>query len=610
MKEKVCKTFRLATSYMLVCVFLITSLTACGDTGSKIDKKLQKAEKYLEAENYDKAIELYEEILEDDAKNKDAYFGLVDAHVGDEDYDAALKVLNKAVKKIDNEYIEAVRDYFEYWMSGGNKSEWVTADIYKKAKNDKLGDVAVASAVDSVSRDEGSGNETIVSPDTVVPVEQDQPVAQEVALDPFTGEPYLRDEYGKILDFGGQEFIIRDWYSTGGYYEPTNAYEETRINWREHIQETYNFSIRAEALSTWGGITDDLRNYNPNRDGLQFFVLPDTDTSYVATVKEGYAYDLSTLDSLNFSNSMFSRNNMHKKYARGSSIYGMSAAFNEPYYGVYVNTDLLRYCLWSSEDDLLNLLVRGEWTWDVFDSLCRNAYADTNNDGETDVFPLTCNTSALVAGILYSNGGSAVTKNSSGQYVFNLDSGESRSALEFAQYLLDYFTYIPEGASWDYGREEFANGRSVFYIGSGYMASLPYTYFNGIGSEVLYLPMPKGPGASGYSIPQYGNVTVIPSNVSRTDAEKMALVWSLYNMIPGFEDYVPTYEYTGYGASFYNSDTMVEVMNPSDMLITYDTFLCDYASTFLYDIADGYDIESTIDYAREYWDGTIRALNY
>ena len=52
-----------------------------------------------------------------------------------------------------------------------------------------------------------------------------------------------KDKDGNTLDLGGIEVIIGDWWSSGEPAEPQTAAEEALAEYREWIQETYNFKI-------------------------------------------------------------------------------------------------------------------------------------------------------------------------------------------------------------------------------------------------------------------------------------------------------------------------------------------------------------------------------
>ena len=75
--------------------------------------------------------------------------------------------------------------------------------------------------------------------------EEAEPEAEAEAEEEEEVSPYtvITDENGDPIDLGGIEIIIRDWWS-GDPAEPTNDYEAARDEYREWIQETYNFTIK------------------------------------------------------------------------------------------------------------------------------------------------------------------------------------------------------------------------------------------------------------------------------------------------------------------------------------------------------------------------------
>ena len=72
------------------------------------------------------------------------------------------------------------------------------------------------------------------------------------------------DANGNVVDLGGMEIYIRDWWSTpidGEDAEPNNKYEEARQDYLEWAQETYNFKIRQVGISSWESTPEDFLNY-------------------------------------------------------------------------------------------------------------------------------------------------------------------------------------------------------------------------------------------------------------------------------------------------------------------------------------------------------------
>ena len=112
---------------------------------------------------------------------------------------------------------------------------------------------------------------------------------EEEEVSPYT---VITDENGDPIDLGGVEIIIRDWWS-GDPAEPTNDYEEARDEYREWIQETYNFTIKQTAISDWGSTPADFVDYaTTGGDEYYAFVLRD-DPAITSAMATGLMYDLS-----------------------------------------------------------------------------------------------------------------------------------------------------------------------------------------------------------------------------------------------------------------------------------------------------------------------------
>ena len=164
--------------------------------------------------------------------------------------------------------------------------------------------------------------------------------AEETASDEYDPYQIITDADGNPIDLGGMEIIIRDWWS-GDEQEPQNEYEEALKDYRDWIQETYNFTIKSQAMSDWGSTPTDFVDYaTTGGDENYIFTLRD-DPAITSAMANGLMYDLSTLDCLNFDDAKFQRNLLHKQYSKGSSIYAMFAGYSEARTGVYFNKRIL-----------------------------------------------------------------------------------------------------------------------------------------------------------------------------------------------------------------------------------------------------------------------------
>ncbi|SDA58144.1 ABC-type glycerol-3-phosphate transport system, substrate-binding protein [Butyrivibrio sp. INlla18] len=356
-------------------------------------------------------------------------------------------------------------------------------------------------------------------------------------------DPYqvITDDAGNPIDLGGMDIIIRDWWS-GDEQEPQNDYEEALKDYRDWIQETYNFTIKSQAISDWGSTPQDFVDYvTTGGDDVNYlFVLRD-DPAITSAMANGLLYDLSTLDCLDFNDIKFQRNLLHEQYSKGDSIYAMFAGYSEARTGVYFNKRLLTEA-GIDPDSIYDMQADGSWTWDKFDELMSKVQQDKDNDGTVDVWGLTLNEGVMTTEAVFSNGGSYIDKDASGKYVYNLESPETLEALEWTVDMYKkYDMPDPEGAEWDYYKEAFINGMAAFMVEDEY-AGAPGNFLEDMQDDVGFVMFPKGPKMNDYINVWTNNPVAIPGCYDADRAWKLAFAWNLYTNPPAAE----YYDYNGY----------------------------------------------------------------
>lgn len=359
--------------------------------------------------------------------------------------------------------------------------------------------------------------------------EAEAEVEEEVS--PYT---VITDDAGNPVDLGGMEIIIRDWWSPETPAEPTNDYEEARDEYREWIQETYNFSIREVAISDWSSAPQDFVDYvtTGGDDNNYVFVLRN-DPAVVSGMANGLMYDLTTLDCLDFSQDKFQKNLLHEQYNGLCAFAGPSEART----GVFFNKRVLTEAGIDPET-IYDMQADGSWTWEKFEELMAQCHRDTDNDGVVDIYGLTLNESVMTDQAVFSNGGCYVGKDADGKYTYNLEDPQTLEALEWCVDMYTQFdNHDPEGAEWDYYKEEFVNGKVAFMVEQEY-AGVPGGFLEGMEDEVGFVMFPKGPQMSDYINVWDNNPHAIPSCYDADRAWKIAFAWNLYTEQPaGYEDY-------------------------------------------------------------------------
>lgn len=377
--------------------------------------------------------------------------------------------------------------------------------------------------------------EEVVEETTEEVAEEAEEEEEEEEVSPYT---VITDESGNPIDLGGMEIVIRNWWSPEEPAEPTNDFEEARDEYRAWIQETYNFKIKEVAISDWGSTPQDFVDYvTTGGDDNNYVFTLRNDPAIVSAMSNGLMYDLATLKNLDFSQDKFQANLLHTQYAKGDSIYCMFAGPSEARTGVFFNKRLLTEAGIDPES-IYDMQADGTWTWDKFDELMGQCQRDTDNDGVDDVYGLTLNESVMTDQAVFSNGGSYVGKNADGTFFYNLEAPETQEALEWCvDMYTKYDNHDPEGAEWDYYKEEFVNGQAAFMVEQEY-AGTPGNFLQDMEDEVGFVMFPKGPKCDNYINVWDNNPACIPGCYDEERAEKIAFAWNLFtDDVPGYEGY-------------------------------------------------------------------------
>lgn len=343
----------------------------------------------------------------------------------------------------------------------------------------------------------------------------------------------LTDENGEVYDLGGMEIIIRDWWSSSEETEPENAYEEAQQEYRDWIQETYNFTIKEMAISDWGSTPEDFLNYATTGGDENYIFTLRQGAELVAAMNSGLMYDLSTLDCLDFSEEKW-RSGIHELMSKDGAIYGMRGIDPEPRGGMYFNKRLLEEAGVNPED-LYTWQENGEWTWDKFEEVCAQVQRDINNDGTVDIYAMVQQGSVFLEEAVYSNNGEFIGLAEDGTYYNDLESNETMEALNWAvEMRAQYEMPQPEDSEWDFFLAEFVNGSAAFMADQAYRAGQDYSTMT---DDFGFVCFPMGPQADDYTNCYTDNPYVIPACYDEQKAWNLAFAYNLYTEpVPGFED--------------------------------------------------------------------------
>ena len=357
-------------------------------------------------------------------------------------------------------------------------------------------------------------------------------VAEEID-NPYEDEGVViyRDADGNVIDLGGMEIIVADWWSSDWHDdEPTTASGEATYDYRTWIEETYNFTIKQLAVPTWGSSPEDFVNFATS-GGDENYVWVLRADAVLAPMQAGLFYDLSTIDCLDFTEDKWNSSVMGL-LSKGTGIYGMRPEAAEPRKGIFFNKRLLKEAGVDPES-LYDMQANGTWTWEAFEELCEKLTQDTDNDGITDKYAMMSFSSHLIPAALVSNNAGFV-KLVDGQYV---NAAESDEFFEAANWVMDmvkkYEMPAPEGAEWNYFESAFLNGEVALQCHEDYFKGTLASMEDDFG----FVMFPKGPKADTYMFSPSDNVMVIPACYDADRAAKIAFAYNLFtNPTPGYTD--------------------------------------------------------------------------
>ncbi len=349
----------------------------------------------------------------------------------------------------------------------------------------------------------------------------------EVLIDPATGAPY---------DLGGLEIWVYDWWSPsdGARAEAQNTQTEDTYAYQDWLMETYNFTLKQGMISDWAGNPEALLNYcneaNPSVPAI-FIMRPD---SVATPAKNGLLTPLDELD-VDFTGEKYNAAT-YDTFKVGEHHYGFSVGKAEVRQVVFFNKHLLQDA-GIDPDSLYTMVEEGTWTWDAFSEMLAKCARDIDNDGVIDVYGMASNTTDVYLAATFGNGGSFIDV-VDGKFTVTATSQNTMDAMNYAcEIVTNYQMPQPEGSEWNWFFAAFKSGQAAFHVGQAYEAN-PGSDLDGMEDEFGIVPFPLGTSEDAkYSHVQSENTCVIPGNIDRETANKVAFAYDLWREdTPGYED--------------------------------------------------------------------------
>lgn len=228
--------------------------------------------------------------------------------------------------------------------------------------------------------------------------------------------------------------------------------------------------------------------------------------------------------------------------------YGFRVGISGASSGIIYNRTLMKQLGIKPLQEYVN---EGNWNWETFIQVAKDANRDTNNDGKLDTWGLASD--SLLIQALAANDANLVIEGK-----VALEDPKTVEVLNFINRLATEKVARPsEGGDWTEPKQFFMQGNTLMYAGHDYeMEALRQDMPD---YDIGYLPFPKGPSADGYrshnTIPNY---YTIPKAVEHP--EQIVYIWEK------IFDYESIYDYP-HQASFEKAFTTEDDINNARMAV-------------------------------------------
>ncbi|HHX01963.1 MAG TPA: extracellular solute-binding protein [Firmicutes bacterium] len=301
-------------------------------------------------------------------------------------------------------------------------------------------------------------------------------------------------------DFNGETVVIATVHNENAYFrnDPIN------LAYIEQVERDFNVKIEFQQVLTWGGRVDEIMASvmagDPAGDIVYFYT---TDTHLLAEALR----PVDVLDESYWAG-LTGYHADKSLYSYQGVPYAVPVGGNYHYGNDLASAQIL---LWNvdffEENGLENpyeLMLAGEWTWDKFLEICKQATADTDGDGQIDQWGVQGWDPMMLAQIFaFTNNGSFVTIDDNGKAVFTGNTEPVLEALNFVHDLnyVHRVMYPETIGPWDHANP-FYEGRVAFFVQEfqRLRVNIPHRQFE---QGVVFLP--KGPRAEEYVVPNWAN---------------------------------------------------------------------------------------------------------
>ena len=381
----------------------------------------------------------------------------------------------------------------------------------------------------------------------------DDAAADDAAADGAAADEAAYKTPDMDFDLGGRTIKVVSWWDmTIGEDNPDNIQKKKNL---EELQKKHNFKMEYIAID-YGEyqqkVTASLLSGQPIGDIVRL--------GKTYTVPTLVKQDLLTpIDEYTKNANVFNQTMTNELYTYNGRGYGFTEDQANLVQGIFYNRKLMNELGVKPLQDYVN---EGNWNWDTFLQVAKDANKDTNNDGKLDAWGLA--NSGLVEMLLMSN--ETGLTNGDKQ---NLDDPKTLEALNFESKLKTEKVPRPtEGGDWTEPGQFFRQGNTLMYAGAmweigGIKTDMP-------DADIGFVPFPKGPSASTYhSFEGLLQALTIPKGVK--DPDKLMYIWEKINDIDSVYDYPGQ---ASFESNFSNEEDInnAKTVQPNLLVLDHNTF--------------------------------------
>ena len=316
---------------------------------------------------------------------------------------------------------------------------------------------------------------------------------------PSNGEYDRLAELGE-RDFGNETYTVLDANDHPELHDniPSDEADGDVINNELYkrdvfIEEKYGINIEYEQIvnaKTGCGVL--RQNVMSDDDTYTVVISTLSGGSLTPLASEGILSELGSNEYLSLDKPWWSRL-MYDSCRIDGKMYFTTGDFSPSMYQMascmYINKDLCEK--YNVDTDFVQLVLDGEWTWDVLAEVTKDMNTDVNQDGvmhaSDDVFGFVHQkmNDVSVGAMLISSGASYTAENEAGELVMALNNEKTYDFIEKARGLICDIQFVDY---WDVITKAFKEDRAVILM---HLTEGGYMNLRDMESDYLIVPMPK-----------------------------------------------------------------------------------------------------------------------